>query len=175
MLSADELDTATRLGPRMLPILDYVAKPPMTLCHGDLRLDNVFWGSPENDATVTIIDWQISGKARGAYDVGYFMSQSVEPAVRAANEERIVREYHRQLVDAGVSGYGADQCWDDYRLATMFCLVYPVVACGSVDLANERGRELATKMLSRSLSAIRDLKADELLDRFEPQVHPLLA
>ena len=83
------------------------------------------------------------------------------------SEERIVREYHRVLVDNGVKDYSFDQAWDDYRAAVMGCLTYPVVAGGSVDLANDRGLELATKMLRRSLSAIDDLKAYEVLDRFE--------
>jgi hypothetical protein len=95
------------------------------------------------------------------------MSQSVEPGVRAAHEESLVREYHRTLEANGVKGYSWDQCWDDYRASVMGCLTYPVVAGGSVDLANDRGLELATKMLDRSLSAIEDLKAYEILDRFE--------
>jgi hypothetical protein len=148
---------------------------PLTLCHGDLRLDNVFWGSADGSSPVTLVDWQIAIKARGPYDVGYFMSQSVDPGVRAANEERLVREYHRALVAGGVKDYSFDDCWEDYKVTVMFCLTYPVVACGSVDLANERGLDLATKMLQRSLSAIRDLKAADVLERFEERPHPLLA
>jgi hypothetical protein len=56
----------------------------------------------------------------------------------------------------------------------MFCLAYPVTAGGSIDLANERGVELANKMLDRSLSAIMDLKAYEVLDRFDPAPLPAI-
>jgi len=166
-LTASQVDMAQRYLFRMNPIQEAFASGPLTLCHGDLRLDNVFWGSPDNSSPVTLIDWQIAVKARGPYDVGYFMSQSVDPPVRAANEERLVREYHRVLAENGVRGYSFDQCWDDYRAAVMGCLTYPVVAAGSIDLGNERGVELATTMLRRSLSAIDDLKAYEVLDRFE--------
>ena len=166
-LTPQQVDMAQRYLFRMNPIQEEFAQGPLTLCHGDLRLDNVFWGSPDGSSPVTLIDWQIAIKARGPYDVGYFMSQSVEPEIRSANEERILREYHRVLVDNGVKDYSFDQAWDDYRAAVMGCLTYPVVAGGSVDLANDRGLELATKMLRRSLSAIEDLKAYEVLDRFE--------
>lgn len=160
--------------PRMNPMQDYFASGASTLCHGDVRLDNVFWGSPDNTSPVTLIDWQIAIKARGPYDVAYFMSQSVEPAIRAANEESIVKDYHRTLLDNGVKDYSFDQCWDDYRASTMGCLNYPITAGGSIDLANERGLQLATKMLDRSLSAIMDLKAYEVLDRFEPAPLPAI-
>lgn len=102
------------------------------------------------------------------------MSQSVDPATRASIEEGLLREYHRQLVDGGVKEYSFDQCWDDYRTSTMFCVTYPVVSGGTIDLANERGLELVTRMLDRSLSAIMDLKAYEVLDRFEDAPLPEL-
>lgn len=174
-LTGEERDMALRYMHRMNPMQDAFASAPLTLCHGDLRLDNVFWGSADGSSPVTLVDWQIAIKARGPYDIGYFMSQSVDPGVRASIEERLVREYHRRLVDGGVKGYSFDDCWEDYRISTMFCLTYPVVACGSIDLANERGVDLGTRMLKRSLSAIGDLKAADVLDKFEESPHPLLA
>lgn len=171
-LTQQQIQVAQDLLPRINPMQDAFSIAPKTLCHGDLRLDNVFWGSPDGSSPVTLIDWQISGKGRGAYDVAYFMSQSVDPAVRSANETQLVHDYHSTLESNGVSGYSFEQCWQDYRTAAMFCLVYPVVAGGSIDLANERGLELATKMLDRSLSAIMDLKAHELLANYEPAPLP---
>lgn len=165
-------ELAQKLLFRVNPMQDGFADRPVTLCHGDLRLDNVFWGSPDGSSPVTLIDWQIALKARGPYDIAYFMSQSVEPAVRARNEERLVRVYHGTLVAGGVKGYSFDDCWRDYRAATMSCLIYPVVALGSVDLANERGLALALAMLQRSLSAIDDLNAGDILDEFEPAPLP---
>jgi len=173
-LTPMQREMAANYLPRISPIQDAFSTGPNTLCHGDLRLDNVFWGSNHGKSPVTLVDWQISLKGRGTYDVGYFMSQSVDPAIRAANEEALVREYQRVLVDGGVKDYSFDQCWDDYRATCMFCLTYPVVAGGSIDLANERGLELATKMLDRCLSAIMDLKAYEILDRYEAAPLPAL-
>ncbi len=171
-LTGEQQEMALKFLPRMNPMQDYFVGAPYTLCHGDLRLDNVFWGSPDNTSAVTLLDWQIAIKARGTYDIGYFMSQSVDPEIRAACEEDLLRDYVLALNDGGVKGYSFDQAWDDYRLTTMFCFTYPVTSCGSIDLANERGLQLATKMLDRSLSAITALKAYEVLDRFEPAPLP---
>lgn len=173
-LSPEEQQMALDFMHRICPMIDDASSGEVTLCHGDLRLDNVFWGTPEGEQGATFVDWQIAMKARGPYDIAYFLSQSVDPAVRAANEDRLVREYHKRLVDGGVKDYSFEQAWDDYRLSTMFCFVYPVVACGSIDLANERGLELGTAMLKRSLAAIRDLDAAKILLDFDEQPHPML-
>ena len=109
-MTGAQIEMAGKFLPRMNPIQDNFAAAPVTLCHGDLRLDNVFWGSPDNSSPVTLVDWQIAIKARGPYDIGYFMSQSVDPAIRAANEESLVREYHRALAANGVRDYSFDRC-----------------------------------------------------------------
>lgn len=171
-LTGPQREMAVNFLHRMNPMQDHFVKAPYTLCHGDLRLDNVFWGSPDNTSAVTLLDWQIAIKARGTYDIGYFMSQSVDPEIRAACEEDLLREYVRALAAQGVKDYSFDQAWDDYRLTTMFCFTYPVTSCGSIDLGNERGVQLATTMLKRSLSAIETLRAHEVLDRFEPAPLP---
>jgi hypothetical protein len=42
-------------------------------------------------------------------------------------------------------------------------LVYPVIAGGNLDLANERGPELVTALLDRSVATILDLDCDETI------------
>lgn len=61
-----------------------------------------------------------------------------------------------------MSGYCFDDCWEDYRLATLFVCCYPLNA-GAVDLVNGRAVELFSTMLDRSVSAILDLDALELM------------
>ena len=75
----------------------------------------------------------------------------------------LLRIYHGILSENGVQGYSFDQCLRDYRACTLFCLVYCVIAGGTLDLANERGFALASAMLERNLAAIADLNAGELL------------
>jgi hypothetical protein len=62
-----------------------------------------------------------------------------------------------------VGGYGMDQAWDDYRLAVAWAFVYPVIAASTLDPDDERGAALTSSMIQRSISAIEDLRALELI------------
>jgi thiamine kinase-like enzyme len=162
-LSPSILEIGERLGKNVTKILEQIDAPPKTILHGDYRLDNLFFGGSDGADPLTVIDWQISMRGRGTYDVGYFMSQSMDPADRKASEMEILRMYHETLVANGVRDYDFDQCLHDYRFATLFCLVYPVISGGSLDLTNERGVTLVTAMMDRSVAAITDLNAGELM------------
>lgn len=158
LLPGPMFDAARRMPDAVVELMERLSEPPITLVHGDHRLDNLFFG----DDGVAMLDWQITGAARGPYDVAYFLSQSLVPEERKVVEGDLVGAYHRALVGHGVSGYSFDDCWDDYRLATLFCAVYPLNA-GAVDLVNERAVALFTSMLERSVAAILDLDALELM------------
>jgi thiamine kinase-like enzyme len=159
-LSARAMAIAERFKSRIIATEDALRKGPQTIAHGDLRYDNLFFA---DDGTMTAADWQIVIRAPGPYDIAYFMSQSVDPDERKGCEVDVLRSYHRQLQERGVADYTYEQCFDDYRRAAMFCLVYPVIAGGTLDLANERGVTLVTKMLERSVATILDLDCDELM------------
>jgi hypothetical protein len=157
------IEAGKRLGPVIPTMMMHIASAPCTILHGDYRLDNLFFGDVPGGAPIAVVDWQISSKGRGPYDVGYYMSQSVPTPLRGEIEEALVRDYHRQLVEAGVRGYAFDDAWRDYRYAIMFCLAYPVIVLGSMDLTNTRGVALGRVMLQRSVCSIDDLNAGALL------------
>jgi aminoglycoside/choline kinase family phosphotransferase len=159
------LEAGERLGARLNAIQDEMTVPPRTICHGDYRLDNLFFTPPESGDPLAVIDWQISFRGRGPSDVGYFMSQSLSPNERSSSEMDILRTYHRTLMKNGVDGYDFDRCLHDYRLGTLFWLVTPVIVGGTLDLSNERGLALATTIIERSVAAIVDLDAGELLPK----------
>lgn len=135
----------------------------VTIAHGDARLDNMFFGSIDGSAPLTVVDYQLLLHAPGAYDIGYMLSQSVEPELRRRHEHDLLREYHDALVEAGVDCYPWERCWEDYRRVVLFWLVGPVVAIGTVDPANERGARVLQAMTQRSLAAIDDLNCRDLL------------
>lgn len=151
-------EAARRMPEAVVPLMERLSEPPVTLLHGDHRLDNLFFSADD----VATLDWQITGTGRGVYDVAYFLSQSVVAEERKRVEHDLVRAYHDALVEHGVQGYSFEDCWEDYRLATLFVSVYPLNA-GAVDLVNDRAVELFTAMLERSVAAILDLDALELM------------
>ncbi|HZU75816.1 MAG TPA: phosphotransferase, partial [Dehalococcoidia bacterium] len=71
--------------------------------------------------------------------------------------------YHGLLLEGGVAGYSFDQCLEDYRWTAMFCFAYPVMGGGLGDVANDRALALGRAMTERSITAILDWKAHELL------------
>lgn len=155
--------TGERLGAEVGNILDRFVDGPRTICHGDTRQDNFFFAARPGDPALTLIDWQISLRGVGTYDLGYFMSQSLDTEVRRAHEQELLKLYHERLVEGGVTGYSFDDMMEHYRWTVLFCFAYPVMGGGLGDLSNERGYQLATTMMNRSAAAIMDWQAGALL------------
>jgi hypothetical protein len=131
---------------------------PMTLIHGDWRSDNLFVAGDD----LWVIDFQIVGTGSGLSDLGYFVSQSIEPEVRHGRDREICDEYVKRLATRGIE-VDRDEAWRLYRLALAFCLTYPVTVFQSWDELPERGHDLVRSMLRRSLAAIADSDALSVL------------
>jgi aminoglycoside/choline kinase family phosphotransferase len=134
---------------------DELARPPRTLLHGDLRLDQLFFAVSSDDAPVTALDWQITGIGRGAYDLAYFLSQSLPTEDRRSGEQQLIERYAERLAAHGVV-YPRDELRRDYRLTTAFCFIYPVIVGGRIEMANDRQRELLHTIFNRAAAAIED-------------------
>jgi hypothetical protein len=151
-----------RFGGRMQRLTDNFAQEPATIVHGDFRLDNLFFATPEGGDPLAVIDWQLSSRGRGVFDIAYFVAGSLEPVDRKAREMTLLRMYHDTLTRFGVRDYDFEQCFADYRLCILFLLAYSVIE-SALDTANERGLQLLTTILTRTAAAIGDLDAGELL------------
>ena len=134
-----------------------LADSPVTLAHGDFRLDNLFFQNED----LKVIDWQICIKTVGGYDVGYFLSQSLTIEDRRNHERDLLDKYRKTLSEI-VLDYPQDRLMEDYRRSVLFCLAYPVQASAAA-LVNERAVQLVTEMFARVSTAIEDLNADEFL------------
>ncbi len=142
------------------PLLVDVENYPLTLCHGDVRLDNIFFHD-DSDSTISVVDWQIASAAHGAGDLAYFMSQSLTVEDRRSSEDALTRLYYDTLLENGVTNYSFDDFWLAYRKSILFDLCYPLQAGGG-ELVNDRAFELVATMLQRSMAAVLDLDADEV-------------
>lgn len=144
--------------PALLGRLDAL---PRTLSHGDTRLDNLLFGVGPDP--VMFLDWQIVLHTAGIYDLGYFMSQSVPVKLRQAVEVDMVARYRQRLVEHGVPAPPFEELWEGYRLASLFCVVYPLIGSGPADPSNERAMTLVRTVAERCFAAIDDLDALDLL------------
>ena len=158
----EKLDAAMELHPSIrevgpkwsdgLPdMLTKLSASPTTVIHGDYRADNIFFD--ENDEVV-LLDFQLTGLGTPSYDVAYFITQSLVAEVAAEHEQALFDRYVAGLISAGVPQEDTARLWDDYQVAALFCLVYPVVACRGMDLDDPRQFDLANNMNSRCARAL---------------------
>jgi len=135
--------------------LDQVTRRPCTFLHGDLRVDQLFFAVSPDDPPVTALDWQLAGRGRGAYDLGYFLGQSLTIDDRRSSEDALLDRYAKRLSEYGID-YPQEELLYDYRLATAWCFIYPVMAEGRIEIINERNRKLARTMMTRGVAALED-------------------
>ena len=130
------------------------ANTPTTLVHGDWRLDNLFFDGER----VKVIDFQISGLASGVYDLAYFVSQSIDPEVRAGREDQLIDRYVAALAANGVAR-DRDEVAHQFKVAVAQCFIYGVSSFPSWDALPERSRDLVKLLFGRSAQAIVDFDA----------------
>jgi len=153
-----------RVGPRWSDavggLLADLAVAPTTLAHGDYRADNIFFSE---DGSVALLDFQLIGTGSGAYDLAYFVTQSLDPNVAADNERDLFDRWSEGLRAGGVASDDLGRMWEDYRKAALICLAYPVVASRGMDLSDRRQYELIDCMNTRFARAVDQLDLAELL------------
>ncbi|MBC2778992.1 phosphotransferase family protein [Parasphingopyxis marina] len=144
---------------RLDGFLDY-EPPTRTVVHGDFRIDNLLF-HPETGA-VTVIDWQTVGIGTGASDIAYLIGTSIaDPARRAAEEARLLRDYAARLEAQGVETDG-EQLWFDYRRGAFSGFVMAIFASMNVQ-RTPRGDEMFAVMAERPAWQILHLDSLSLL------------
>jgi aminoglycoside phosphotransferase (APT) family kinase protein len=145
-------------------LLDWwVAQGHPTFAHMDYRADNFLFGGSAGDDAVTLLDWQLSVRGAGVWDVGNFLAGSVTTENRREWEQDLIRRYHDGLIAAGVTDYDWDACWREYRYAVAQ-QAWSTCPLGDLEPGNERGRLLLDTITPRYLIAADDLGVYDLLD-----------
>lgn len=157
-LMANEMSTAeqalgSELPDRIAAAFRLLAAMPSTLIHGDLRADNLLF-SPDH-ATVTLIDWQGCGTGPPAFDLAYFLSQSLTTETRRQCEDELLEFYRSELRDSGII-VSAEQVRTGYAESMLYGLVIACAIPIISDPALPRVRTLASTIARRSLDAISD-------------------
>ena len=159
-LPASVVEVGARWIDALPAMLARLGAAPTTMLHGDLRADNVLF---EGDGSAALIDFQILGSGTAAYDLSYFITQSLDAELASAHERELFDLWVNALLAAGVPPSDTEHLWDDYRLAAAFCVVYPVVAVRGMDLNEPRQRALIETMSSRLGRAIDELGLADLI------------
>lgn len=137
-------------------------KDVFSLVHYDYRLDNLLLDERTSPPGVAVVDWQSVVLGNPLGDVAYFLGAGLPVSVRREVEKDIVRRYHESLCRAGVTGYGWERCWDDYRRGTFAGLVVTVIASMMVK-QTERGDAMFATMAARHARHVLDHGGEEFL------------
>ena len=134
---------------------------PQTFVHGDVRLDNLFFGPDGDD--FALIDWQLSLRGRGAYDVVWLLATSMNVDDQNQHAHTVLRAYHEALVAHGVRMRA-----EDLDLAAAECAAYllcgPLSLVGTFDFAEAgdgRAAQLTAKWVPRGFNLARLFGAAE--------------
>jgi hypothetical protein len=156
----------TAIGPRFADaiggLLASLATGPNTLAHGDFRADNMLFTA---DNELVALDFQLIGTGTGAYDLAYFVTQSLTADDASKGEAELFTRWIEGLRAAGVPADQVDRdaLWTHYRTAALFCLAYPIVASRGMDLSDPRQYALVDSMNTRFDRAVRELSLADLL------------
>lgn len=141
---------------------------PVTLAHGDFRMENLLYGCQPGHDPVSVIDWQGPLRARGMNDVALFLGQSTTTEVRRAHERDLLARYVRGLAEEGVPDISLDAAWEDYRHTVLYNWLYAIVVAGTLDASNDKAYAWMSEMLRRQVAAMRDLEVLPLLEEHLP-------
>lgn len=119
---------------------------PVTLMHGDLRLDNLFFADDE----VLFIDWQLVRRGAPMYDIAYLLSCGLEDSKSA---RPLILAYHAALAARCITDYSVDDAWQDYQTALKVVLMN-LCSVDQVDLGEGRGVVLLEKWMARLLNRL---------------------
>ncbi|MGB8857804.1 MAG: phosphotransferase [Ilumatobacteraceae bacterium] len=135
---------------------------PITITHGDFRLDNMFF---HEDGTVAVIDWQLCMRAPGQADLVYFCANNLTIDMRRAHEDDLIERYVAGLHANGVPEHAVTI--DSVRRGYIEGLLFYAVSFGAslltIDPANERGTALFDALVRRTFAAVDDLSSGAVM------------
>jgi aminoglycoside/choline kinase family phosphotransferase len=138
--------------------LEGYASVPVTLTHGDFRLDNIFFGDAGD---VAVIDWQMAMRAPGQADLVYFCANNLSTELRRQHEHALIERYVTGLHAHGVPVDAVTV--ESVRRGYLEGLVFYAVSFGAslltIDPSNERGAALFEVLVRRTFAALDDLDA----------------
>ena len=133
-------------------ICDLWDEGPETLIHGDIHSGNQFVDGDR----IGFYDWAVLSRSPGIRDVGIFLCNSCAPEVRRAEGDRWLADYHRGLVEAGVTDAPSLRT---LQLRLRWAVLYGWVAATTTAAVGDRWQPLEIGMaaMRRSTEACDDL------------------
>jgi hypothetical protein len=126
------------------------------LVHGDYRLDNMLFGQPGADRSLTVVDWQTVTWGPAMTDVAYFLGCALVNETRREHYEALLRAYHDAL--GPNPALSLDDVREGVRRQSFFGVMMAIVSSMLVE-RTERGDEMFMTMLQRHCDHVLDTDA----------------
>ncbi len=156
---------AVGLGEKYDQYLETLWTRPMTLVHGDYRLDNMMFGPAGSANEFVLIDWQLCSTGAATQDLQYFISGNLKKEVIAASTDDLLDTYHETLRESGVKDYSRAELAADFARTSLLLGFYLVTGITNLDpeAYNERGHELIEVMYGSLVDSMMRYDAERFL------------
>lgn len=152
-LSSKERALFRHLPRQVSAALSRFRKQPVTLVHGDLRSDNIFYGCN----SVKFIDWGLALAGNALFDLARLAGGSARKPLSLLQHVDLFKIWHTELLRHGVRNYPLHQAWQDYRDAVLLTLTIPVTNAPTLAKFSDRGRKMAKLISRRFIFSAREL------------------
>eukprot|EP01105_Mastigella_eilhardi_P000044 TRINITY_DN10081_c0_g1_i1.p1 TRINITY_DN10081_c0_g1~~TRINITY_DN10081_c0_g1_i1.p1 ORF type:complete len:444 (-),score=72.00 TRINITY_DN10081_c0_g1_i1:53-1384(-) len=175
-----QVEDLQRLAQILHKARNFINKPPHTLMHGDLRLENFLWHRSANARTwseseavkavadkaqMILLDWQLCVRGKPAADLGPLFVWELPVEVRRKNEMRWLDMYLTELRLGGVT----EQCFSredllkSYKISIAVRAFLKVCIMAHSFISSDEQRDKTGWYLHNVVTAIRDLDIESLL------------
>jgi thiamine kinase-like enzyme len=131
---------------------------PTVFQHGDLRPDNLMFGTTADDAAITIIDFQTGRLGPPGIDLAYCIASTLSDEDRRAHLHGLVEHYHARLQHAGIRDFDLDACWESVRSGSLYGVFLWVGMSAGIE-STERGDQLIAAQIARFANMAIELNA----------------
>lgn len=122
-----------------------------TLVHGDLHQENIL-----DDHY--IIDWQLSSFKTPAFDLSFFILQSLDPKERSTGEEGLISSYYDHLPASVKDEYSLKTLKLEYRACVTRSILSSVMMIGPRFSALSDQMEICDLLAERVITAVKELQ-----------------
>lgn len=170
-LPGKAMEAAESLGvsPHINFICQKMAEPPLTLCHGDYRPENLRFSTPGRPQKVAVFDWGLANVGRGFDDLCYFIMLCQPPERRKERDHELLRLYLE------ARGWSTDaeamaEASKDIKASALVILAMILMTRLQTQNAGffQGTRDMLTRMLSWTGQAIEDWQAWDVLPFYQP-------
>lgn len=155
--------TAGLLGPHVASIKTRLSQHPVTLAHGDYRLDNMFFEDADSGGSLVVFDWQAIRVGRAAYDLAYFLGTSITVEDRRAHQGRLKSLYYETLLNTGAAGYSQTDFDEDFDYALLDLVSFTALIGANLNFDSIQGQQFVDVYIGRLSDALSEIDAERLV------------